>query len=142
MSRRLIAILALLVLVAARVGDIHAHACFDGQEAPLSVHLDSLGAHPQHDHPQHGSADRPVTDQHSADQHVTDEQPHSDADLELPSQPLPVSKDLNPALLSALLVLFAAAPQRQRPPSHRSLPAPRRRRSQLRPPLRAPPAPL
>lgn len=40
---------ALIIWLFASLSGAHSHWCFDGQEPPLSVHMDMLGDHPEHD---------------------------------------------------------------------------------------------
>ena len=110
--------LALVIWLIASWSGAHGHLCFDGQEPPMTVHMDALSEHLQHD---------------SSEQHV-------DADVDL-SQFLIVKivkVDL-PWLIAAalLLVLFFKQPASfvtfyVRVFSSRLI--------GLRPPLRAPPA--
>lgn len=97
---------------------LHGHACFDGQEPYLSIHMDSLGEHPDH---------------HENEKHL-------DADVDL-NQPalLKLFKVELPVLVITLLLLVVSFKDslsiiyfytRHRPP----------RLIGLQPPLRAPPS--
>jgi hypothetical protein len=117
LHHKTLAFVALIVWLIASWSGAHGHLCFDGQEPPVTVHMEMLG-----DHPEHGS----------------DEQ-HVDADVEL-SQPLlaKLTKIDLPLLIAAALLLamwFEKIPlvTSRYSPSYSS------RRTGLRPPLRAPP---
>ncbi len=96
----------------------HGHLCFDGQEPPVSVHMEMMGEH--------------------ADHHATDEQ-HVDADVDL-SQPFlaKLTKIDLPLLITAALLL-AVLFQKNSILVFRYSPTYSTRRAGLRPPLRAPP---
>jgi hypothetical protein len=40
--------LALVIWLIASWSGAHGHLCFDGQEPPMTVHMDMLGDHPEH----------------------------------------------------------------------------------------------
>lgn len=112
------AFVALTVWLLVSFSGAHGHLCFDGQEPPVSVHMDMLGEHTEH---------------------AADEQ-HVDADVDLLSQPLlaKLTKIDLPLLLAAALLLavlfektFFAVSNYSHTYSSR--------RAGLRPPLRAPP---
>lgn len=49
---------ALILWLLTSWSGVHGHMCFDGQEPPLSVHMDMLGDHPEHHaEEQHQDAD-------------------------------------------------------------------------------------
>jgi len=112
------AFVALIIWLIASWSGAHGHLCFDGQEPPVSVHME-------------------MTDEH-ADHHEADEQ-HVDADVDL-SQPLlaKLTKIDLPLLIAAAILLamlfeiisiiFSRYSQHYSP-RHAGLP----------PPLRAPP---
>jgi hypothetical protein len=95
----------------------HSHFCFDGQELPISVHMDLVGAHVEHD---------------------ADDQ-HRDADIDVAQ--LITAKLVKielPLLLAALLlVALLCAAIAKGPFFYRAYQA--HRRTGVRPPLRAPP---
>lgn len=79
------AFVALTLWLLASLSGAHGHLCFDGQEPPVSIHMDVLGEHTNH---------------------AADEQ-HVDADVDLLSQPLlaKLTKIDLPLLLAAALLL-------------------------------------
>jgi len=110
-----------LVLVVARMGDAHLHLCFDGQEAPATVHVSESAPH------------------HSAD---TDSQAHNDKDVDAYGDAVAKkSGDTDTWALAAFFLLLLLLPRVQillrvtaeTPPSAFRLPL------FFRPPLRAPP---
>lgn len=108
---------ALILWLLAGWSGVHGHLCFDGQEPPLSVHMDMLGDHPEHQ----------------------TEQQHQDADLD-PGQ-LVLAKlmkvDLSYFIAAALLLVIS----RVKPEIafSRYTRCYLDRPHSLRPPLRAPP---
>lgn len=113
-----LAFVALIFWLLASWSGAHGHFCFDGQEPPLSMHMDMLGEHPEH----------------------TNAEQHADADIDVLQFAFAklVKIDL-PFLITALLllaVLFVkpsvAIPYYSRYYSRRII--------GLRPPLRAPPS--
>lgn len=112
-----LAFAALIIWLIAGWSGAHGHLCFDGQEPPLSIHMDTFGEHTEH---------------------AADEQ-HVDANVDL-SQPLLAKLTkidlpllLVAALLFTLLLEKIAFIVSRYSPSHSSC------RVGLRPPLRAPP---
>lgn len=112
-----LAFLALIIWLIASWSGAHGHLCFDGQEPPLSVHMDMLGEHPDH----------------------ADAEKHIDADVDLGQIALAklVKIDLPVLIAAAVLCVllfkrftFVITPY-SRPYSSRII--------GLRPPLRAPP---
>lgn len=110
-----------LVLVVARMGDAHLHLCFDGQEAPATVHVSEGATH------------------HDA---ATDSQDHNDKDVDAYGEVVAKkSGDTDSWALAAVFLLLLLLPQArallqaaaQTPPSAFRLPL------FFRPPLRAPP---
>lgn len=96
---------------------MHGHYCFDGQEIPVTVHLDVMAEHPEH---------------HEDEQHV-------DADVDLFKLVFAKIVKIDvPLLLTALVFLLTLGAHQQvffsRYPRRYS-----RRVIGLRPPLRAPP---
>ena len=85
------AFIALALWLLANWAGAHGHYCFDGQEAPVSVHMDVMGDHPEH--------------------HADEE--HQDADVEmLPSVIAKLSKiDVSLVLLAVLSLLLVLYPQ-------------------------------
>ncbi|MES2824209.1 MAG: hypothetical protein V4732_11455 [Pseudomonadota bacterium] len=109
---------SLLFWLLASISGVHGHYCFDGQEAPVSVHLDVMTEHPEH---------------HQDERHV-------DADVDLFKLVFAnIVKIDVPLLLTALMFLLALSTQQpiffSSYSRHYS-----RRVIGLRPPLRAPPA--
>lgn len=111
--------MALIIWLTASWSGAHGHLCFDGQEPPVSVHMEMMAEHTDH--------------------HAADEQ-HVDADVEL-SQPLlaKLTKIDLPLLIAAALLL-AMLFEKISLVTSRSSPSYSSRRAGLRPPLRAPPA--
>jgi hypothetical protein len=111
---------ALLLLVLAGAGSIHSHVCFDGQEAPLTVHFENLSGHPDHH----------------------DDEIHVDVENKLLPQAVPgkpADQDAPLFMIAVLFLFITPKSQPQRYRTHRDLdfhhpPA------DLLPPLRAPPA--
>ena len=117
LHHKTLAFVALIVWLIASWSGAHGHLCFDGQEPPVTVHMEMLG-----DHPEHGS----------------DEQ-HVDADVELGQFILAkLSKIDLPLLLAAALLLAVLFEKVSLVVSHSSHTY-SSRRTGLRPPLRAPP---
>lgn len=86
---------ALLMLVLSCAGHIHNHVCLDGQEAPVTVHFEYLGGHPEHD----------------------DEAAHADVENEMMPQVL-LTKTLNqdsPLFLMAVTLVVTDVRPLQRP---------------------------
>lgn len=112
------AFVALTIWLLVSLSGAHGHLCFDGQEPPMSVHMDMLVEHTEH---------------------AIDEQ-HVDADVDLLSQPLlaKLTKIDLPLLLAAALLLAVLFEKKSFAVSHYSHTY-FSRRAGLRPPLRAPP---
>lgn len=117
LRHKTLAFVALTFWLLAGWSGAHGHFCFDGQEPPLSMHMDMLGEHPEH----------------------TSAEQHADADIDLLQFAFAklVKIDL-PILIAALLLLavlfvkpFVVIPHYSRFYSRRVI--------GLRPPLRAPP---
>lgn len=111
--------LTLIVWLCAMWGGLHGHFCFDGQEPPVSVHMDLLSGHPDHEH---------------------GDETHIDADAELVESILfKLTKIDLPLLITALVyALLLIGPTRSFP---RTVLQPfTNKYFLLRPPLRAPPA--
>lgn len=114
-------LIVLLAVLVTRLGGVHLHLCFDGQEPPATLHASDGGEH--------------------HDAHHLGEQ-HSDKDVDLLGVVLlkksPGSLEL-PILLAACIVLLLLSPasrgQWPRNAFYRAFPQPFR----LRPPLRGPP---
>ena len=109
--------LALLLWLIVSWSGAHGHFCFDGQEPPVSVHMDLVGAHIEHD---------------------ADEQ-HRDADIDF--NQLVTAKLVKielPLLLAALLLLVFLLAPIARPYFFYRCYKPQGCNG-LRPPLRAPP---
>jgi hypothetical protein len=117
LRHKTIAFVALIIWLIAGWSGAHGHLCFDGQEPPISIHMDTLGEHPDH---------------------AADEQ-HVDANVDL-SQPLlaKLTKIDLPLLLAAAL-LFAVMFEKTSFVVSNYSPTYSSRRTGLRPPLRAPP---
>ena len=111
------AIMALFLWLVASWSGAHGHLCFDGQEPPLSMHMDILGEHPEH---------------LGTDKHV-------DADVDLGTFALAKLIKIDLPILIAATLLFVllfnyfsyTVTQYSRPYSSRII--------GIRPPLRAPP---
>ncbi|ARU29644.1 hypothetical protein CBR65_20595 [Cellvibrio sp. PSBB006] len=99
-------------------GGLHGHFCFDGQESPVSVHMDLLNGHPDHEH---------------------GDEAHIDTDAELVESILfKLTKVDLPLLITALiyaLLLIVSTPSFIRTVSQPFA----NKHFLLRPPLRAPP---
>lgn len=74
--------LTLIVWLCAMWGGLHGHLCFDGQESPVSVHMDLLDGHPDH---------------------LNDDEVHLDTDTELVESILKLTKSDLPFLIIALV---------------------------------------
>src|SRR5687768_10089613 len=59
-SIRRIALVVLLAFIGVRMGDAHLHVCFDGQEAPLTVHTADGAVHRDEHHQESENNDRDV----------------------------------------------------------------------------------
>lgn len=110
---------ALIIWLIAGWSGAHGHLCFDGQEPPVSVHMEMMEEHASH--------------------HATDEQ-HVDADVDLSQPFLAKLTKIDLPLLIAAALLLAVLFQKISilvscySPNYASC------RKGLRPPLRAPPA--
>ena len=51
-TTRVLMAIAMLALLLVRIGDTHLHLCFDGLEAPTSVHFADASVHHDEEHPQ------------------------------------------------------------------------------------------
>lgn len=126
-TSRQVAVLALIcvALLWARTGVAHLHLCFDGREAPTTLHL-SDAAHHADDHGGHHGA----------------HEIHSDVDVPLGEQPLTkpgkLVQDLTLFLLAATCLAFLSFP-RERPARRAEPPAFASAVLRLLPPLRGPP---
>lgn len=109
--------MALIIWLIAGWSGAHGHLCFDGQEPPVTVHMDMLGNHPEH----------------------SSDEKHFDADVDVGQLTLAkLSKIDLPLLIAAALllaVLFEKVSLVVSLYSHTYS----SRLSGLRPPLRAPP---
>lgn len=119
-NRPLLAALLCSLLLVLRIGEAHLHMCFDGKEAPASLHLVDVGI------------------EHADEIGVG----HQDKNISIGagelSKPRVSDFDLPPILLAVLLALFVATATRVAP--LRGVPAGVVRAvSWLRPPLRGPP---
>jgi hypothetical protein len=114
-----------LAVLAVRMTDTHLHLCFDGQEAPTSVHFADASVH--HD-----------------EQHDHDGQAHSDQDID-PFVGTVVKADddgqpLFALIVGTLLAIDLIPPDQGILPLARETPLAVHPPSYLRPPLRGPPA--
>ena len=118
LHHKTLAFVALTIWLIASWSGAHGHLCFDGQEPPISVHMEMMAEH--------------------ADHHAADEQ-HVDADVDL-SQPLlaKLTKIDLPLLIAAALLLAMWFEKISIVVSNYS-PTYSSRLTGLRPPLRAPP---
>lgn len=108
---------ALIFWLLASLSGMHGHFCFDGKEAPISVHIDVMAEHPEH----------------HADEH------HIDADVDILKLVLAKLVKIDvPLLLTVALMLMALCAQQNLFFARYSRYSPRRILG-LRPPLRAPP---
>jgi hypothetical protein len=119
---KLLTVLLCVAVVVLRIGGTHLHLCFDGSEAPVSLHLQDFGPH-------HGEEAASA--------------PHADQDVSIGAEAL-VKKssavlDLAAlAFVSALLLFFL--PRLRNPlPGFFAPPRLSPARIRLRPPLRGPP---
>jgi len=112
----------MLALLVVRIGDIHLHLCFDGLEAPTTVHFADASVHQDDEHPPgEAHADEDV------DPFLGTLVKKADFDADLALIPLLfVLALLAPPLRTSPVRLFTAAPVVASPFS-------------LRPPLRGPP---
>jgi hypothetical protein len=115
--RKTLVYASLLFWLLASVSGMHGHYCFDGQEPPVSVHLDVMDEHPEHHEDEH----------------------HVDADIDLFTFVFAKLIKIDvPLLLTGLVFLLSLHIHQQaffsRYSRHYS-----RRIIGLRPPLRAPP---
>lgn len=113
-----------MAVLAVRLADTHLHLCFDGQEAPTSVHLADASVHHDEDHD-----DGPA---------------HADQDID-PFIGTLVKSDDDPQPLFALIVatlltIELLPPDHAIPALNREIPLATDPPFYLRPPLRGPPA--
>lgn len=47
--KNIVSLIALAIWLVTSMSGAHGHLCFDGQEPPLTVHMEMLGNHPEHD---------------------------------------------------------------------------------------------
>ena len=114
---QLMAFFAFALWLLSSWGGAQTHLCLDGQEPPLSTHLELMGEHPEH----------------------IAEQAHADTDLEM-AQPLLaklVKIDLGAALIALVLLALFRHCRYQLP--HYSSPYHPQNSRFKQPPLRAPP---
>ena len=113
-----------LAVLAVRLADTHLHLCFDGQEAPTSVHLADASVHHDEDH--------------------EDGTGHADKDIDPFVGTLVKSDDdqkpLFAFILGTLLTIDLLAPDHGVLPLDRETPLATHPPFYLRPPLRGPPA--
>lgn len=112
------ALISLLLWLMVSWSGVHGHFCFDGQEPPVSLHVDMLGGHTDH----------------------APDEAHQDIDIEQPQSVLvkTVKLDLFVPVFLALVILLRAGGTAF---TFQSIVSSRPRRSiGVRPPLRAPPA--
>lgn len=112
------ALISLLLWLVVSWGGVHGHFCFDGQEPPISLHVDMLDGHTIHGH----------------------EEAHQDVDIEQSQSVLLKTFKLDlflPVLLALVIILRACGTTF----TIQSITSTRTRHSVgVRPPLRAPPA--
>jgi hypothetical protein len=114
-------LLALLLWLMTSWSGVHGHFCFDGQEPPVSLHMDVVGGHQNH----------------------APSESHQDIDVDVSQSVLAKLLKFDPSLpvlLAAIFILFAVPHTRVfffYTEAHHP-----RRRAGIRPPLRAPPATL
>jgi len=107
----------LIIWLLASWSGAHGHLCFDGQEPPISIHMDTLGNHPEHHQ----------------------DEAHTDKDINLDqAAPTKLPKIDLPLLIAATLLLAMLFQNLRVFTSYYSCNYVRRRIG-LRPPLRAPP---
>jgi hypothetical protein len=122
-TTRVLLAMAMLALLVVRIGDIHLHLCFDGQEAPASVHVNDASVHHDGEHEPAGEA-------------------HADNDVDPFLGTLVKKADLDAAfaLIPLLLVLALLAPPLRTSPLRLFTAVPVLTSPfSLRPPLRGPP---
>jgi hypothetical protein len=116
----------ILAVLAVRLADTHLHLCFDGQEAPTSVHLADASVHHDDEH-EHGPA-------------------HADKDINpfvgtiVKSDDDSDSQPLFTLIVGTLLTIELLPPDHGVPPLERETPLATSPPFHLRPPLRGPPA--
>ena len=113
-----------LAVLAVRMADTHLHLCFDGQEAPTSVHIADASVHHDEEHD-----DGPT---------------HADKDINPFIGTIVKSDDdtqpLFALIVSSLLTIDLLSPDHGTPPLARETPLAAHPPFYLRPPLRGPPA--
>ncbi|MEJ0087375.1 MAG: hypothetical protein WDO72_17010 [Pseudomonadota bacterium] len=119
---KLLTVLLCAALFVLRIGGTHLHLCFDGSEAPVSLHATDSGVH-------HGEAVASL--------------PHSDQDISVGVEALvkksSAALDLLALTFAFSLLLFFLPRSRHLPPDFLSPPRLSPARIRLRPPLRGPP---
>jgi hypothetical protein len=116
---KIFVLLTLLLWLMTSWAGVHGHFCFDGQEPPISLHVDVMGGHEVH----------------------TADESHQDIDAEVSQSVLAKLLKFDPPLpilLAAIFILLAIT----RTPLfffYTDAPTPHRHAG-IRPPLRAPPA--
>ena len=117
-----------LAVLAVRLADTHLHLCFDGQEAPTSVHLADASIHHDLD----------------PDLEHEDGPPHADQDIDPFIGTVAKSDDdtqpLFALIVGTLLTIEMLSPDRAVPAVDRETLLPTPPPFYLRPPLRGPPA--
>jgi hypothetical protein len=113
-----------LAVLAVRLADTHLHLCFDGQEAPASVHLADASVHHDEEH--------------------DDGAGHADKDIDPFIGTIVKSDDdaqpLFALIVGTLLTIDLLPPDRSVPALDRETPLASHPPFYLRPPLRGPPA--
>lgn len=126
-----------LALLWARVGGVHLHLCFDGQEPARSLHISDQNHHGDH-HALHHDAHHADHD----DGHHAADAMHNDVDVSLLneglSKPVKLLVDL-PLLLLAVLCIAALVRATMHTRGRGDPPPPLTSILSLRPPLRGPP---
>lgn len=113
---RFYALISLLLWLVVSWSGVHGHLCFDGQEPPISLHVDMLGDHPVHEH----------------------EEAHQDVDIEQPQLLIKTFKldFFLPVFLTLIIILHTC---RTTLTIQSITPSRTRHSAGVRPPLRAPP---
>lgn len=118
LQHKTLAFVALIIWLVASWSGAHGHLCFDGQEPPVSVHMEMMSEH--------------------ADHHAIDEQ-HVDADVDLSQPFLAKLTKIDLPLLIVAAILLAVLLGKTSVAISRYSPTYSSRRTGLHPPLRAPP---
>jgi hypothetical protein len=126
-STRLLLWTVVLTVLTARASDTHLHFCFDGQEPPASVHFADASLHDDEHHPEHHDSEDHADKDFDPLVGVLLKHGGSDADIALPTYVV-AAVLLLPPVTTTVPAVSDSLPPHASPPSN------------LRPPLRGPPA--